>query len=235
MILQEIMKLLESKGSEQTRKTFRNHGAPESLFGVKVGDLKPIAKRIKGDHALALQLYETGNSDAMYLAGLVADGSRMSKSELDHWAESATWHMISGYTVPWVAAEHPDAIAIALEWIDSPKEHIATSGWATLSSVVCVVPDESLPVDLLGSLLSRIVKTLHHSPNRVRYGMNDFLICCGTYVAPLGESALRAADEIGRVEVDMGKTQCKVPYARSYILKSRRGLPVAPKRRTTRC
>lgn len=235
MNLQEVMNLLESKGSEQTRKTFRNHGAPEPLFGVKVGDLKPIAKRIKGDQALAMRLFETGNSDAMYLAGLVADGRMMTKAELDDWAESATWHMISGYTVPWVAAEHPDAIRIALEWIDSPKEHVATSGWATLASVVCVVPNESLPADLLALLLSRIVETLHDSPNRVRYVMNGFVICCGTYVAPLAESALQAADKIGRVEVDMGKTECKVPDARSYILKSRRGLPVAPKRRTTRC
>lgn len=235
MKLQEIMKLLEAKGSEQTRKTYRNHGAPEPLFGVKVGDLKPIAKRIKGDQNLAMQLYETGNSDAMYLAGLVADGSRMTRKELDHWADSATWHMISGCTVPWVAAEHPDAIRIALEWIDSPKDHVATSGWATLSSVVCVVPDEQLPVGLLDSLLTRVVETLSDSPNRVRYVMNDFVICCGTYVAPLAESALRAADKIGWVEVDMGNTGCKVPDARSYILKSRRGLPIAPKLRTTRC
>jgi 3-methyladenine DNA glycosylase AlkD len=47
------------------------------MFGVKVGDLKPIVKQIKGDQELAMQLYATGNSDAMYLAGLVADGRKM--------------------------------------------------------------------------------------------------------------------------------------------------------------
>ncbi len=235
MTLDEIMKLLESKGSEQTRKTFRRHGAPESMFGVKVGDLKPIAKQIKGNQALAMQLYVTGNSDAMYLAGLVADGAKMKRAELDGWAKDATWHMISGCTVPWVASEHPEAIEIATKWIDSPNEKIAISGWATLSAVVTVRKDDDLPIKALDALLARVVQAIHTSPNRVRYTMNNFVICCGTYVAPLAEKAMAAAKKIGRVEVDMGETDCQVPDAASYIVKSRRGLPVAPKRKTARC
>lgn len=235
MTLDETMKLLASKGTEQTRKTYKRHGAPEPMFGVKIGDLKPIVKLIKGDQALALQLYDTGNSDAMYLAGLVADGSKMKRAELERWVKGATWHMISGCTVPWVAAEHPDAVEMALRWIDAPKEHIAVAGWATFSAIVAVVPDDDLPVELLDSLLTRVVKTVHSSQNRVRYAMNNFVICCGTYVAPLTDKAIEGARKIGRVEVDMGRTDCQVPDAKSYIVKSRRGLPVVPKRKTTRC
>jgi 3-methyladenine DNA glycosylase AlkD len=55
---------------------------------VLVGDLKPLAKKIKGDQALASALYATGNSDAMYLAGLVADGAKMSRAELNAWARA---------------------------------------------------------------------------------------------------------------------------------------------------
>ena len=65
MTLDETMQLLASKGSEQTKQTYKRHGAPEPMFGVKIGDLKPIVKQIKGDQALAMQLYDTGNSDAM--------------------------------------------------------------------------------------------------------------------------------------------------------------------------
>lgn len=235
MTLNETMNLLASKGTEQTRKTYKRHGALEPMFGVKIGDLKPIVKQIKGDQALAMQLYDTGNSDAMYLAGLVADGSKMKRAELERWVKGATWHMISGCTVPWVAAEHPDAIEIALKWIDSPKAPIALAGWATLSNVVTTTPDETLPMKQIGVLLGRVVKTIHTSPNRVRYAMNNFVICCGTYVGPLADKAIAAAKKIGRVEVDMGETDCQVPDAESYILKSRRGLAVAPKRKTTRC
>ena len=76
---------------------------------------RPIAKQLKGDQALAMQLYATGNSDAMYLAGLVASGEKMKQTELDRWAKDAPWHMISGCAVPWVASEHPNAMEIALK------------------------------------------------------------------------------------------------------------------------
>ncbi|MBL9117916.1 MAG: DNA alkylation repair protein [Verrucomicrobiaceae bacterium] len=235
MTLAQIMKLLESKGTEQTRKTFRRHGATEAMFGVKVGDLKPIARAIKGNQALALELYATGNSDAMYLAGLVANGAKMTKAELNQWAKQATWHMISGCAVPWVTSEHPEAVNLALKWIDSPKELIADAGWATLSAVVSVWRDEALPLPQIEAMLDRVTASIHDSPNRVRYAMNNFVICCGTYVAPLAEKALAVARHLGPVSVDMGQTECKVPEAETYVIKSRRGNPVAAKRKTARC
>ena len=54
-----------------------NHGAKEPFFGVKVGDLKKILKKTKKNHELSLELYKTGNSDAMYLAGLMADEKKI--------------------------------------------------------------------------------------------------------------------------------------------------------------
>ena len=106
-----IMAELKKKGSEKTRKMYARHGmATERMFGVSIADLKAIAKTIKGQQRLACELYETGNLDAMYLAGLVADGSQMTKKQLNGWAEgAANLHMISEYTVPWVTVGNPDA------------------------------------------------------------------------------------------------------------------------------
>src|SRR2546425_6912625 len=104
MKLNEVMAELERLGNEQQRKIYRNHGAKAEMYGVKIGDLKVVAKRIKGDQELALELYDSGNLDAMYLAGLVADGRKMSRKELEAWARAASWGMIAEYTVAWVAA-----------------------------------------------------------------------------------------------------------------------------------
>jgi 3-methyladenine DNA glycosylase AlkD len=235
MTLNQVMTELAAKGKESTKRIFLKHGAKEPFFGVNISELKVIHKKIKGDQALAMQLYATGNSDAMYLAGMVADGKKMTAAQLQNWADTAPWHMISGTTVPWVASEHPDAIPLALKWIDSPKENISCSGWATLSAVVTIRPDDQLPIKQLSALLDRIAKTLKSAPNRVRSSMNYFVICCGTYVEALGEKAIATARKLGRVEVDMGDTSCQVPDAESYILKSRRGAPVAKKRKTVRC
>jgi hypothetical protein len=48
---------------------------------VKVEELKKIQKQIKKDYQLALDLYDTGVYDAMYLAGLIADDLKMSKKD----------------------------------------------------------------------------------------------------------------------------------------------------------
>jgi len=221
------MKELAAKGSESIKRTYLRHGATEPFFGVKISDLKPIQKKVKGQQDLALELYGTGNSDAMYLAGLVADGAKMTRKQLEQWAAGAYWNMLAGYTVPWVASEHPDGLAIALKWIDSPKELIAVAGWATLASLAAATPDDKLPVKQFGALLVLFDKTTKTEKNRVIYTMNSFVICCGTYVAPLADKAIATARKIGKVECDMGDTDCKVPEAESYIIKCRRGAPIA--------
>lgn len=100
MTLNDVMKELEAMGNEQTKKVLMKHGAKEPIFGVKVGDLKKIVKKVKKDHDLSLAIYNTGNSDAMYLAGLIADENQITKEQLQSWAEKANWYMISEYTVP---------------------------------------------------------------------------------------------------------------------------------------
>lgn len=229
------MSELAAKGSEATKKLWIKHGAKEPFFGVKIADLKVIHKKIKGDQALALKLYATGNSDAQYLAGMVADGTKMSPAQLETWAKTAGWGMISGTIVPWVASEHPEGFTLALKWIDSKEESITVTGWRTLGAIATITSDDTLPVKQLSALLDRVAKTLSAAPDDVRLAMNAFVIVCGTYVAPLGDKAIATARKIGQVEADMGDTACKIPDAESYFMKSRRGAPIAPKRKTVRC
>lgn len=235
MNLDQVMSALAAKGSEATKRIFLKHGAKEPFFGVKVADLKVIQKAIKGDQALALKLYATGNGDAQYLAGMVADGRQMSPAQLQAWADSAGWGMISGTIVPWVASEHPEGFALASKWIDSPKEHVAVAGWRTLGAIATVVPDVQAPIKALSALLDRVAKQIRSVPDDVRLAMNHFIIACGTYVAPLANKAIATARKVGKVEADMGDTACQIPDAEAYILKSRRGAPIAPKRKTVRC
>jgi len=87
MTLDEIMQQLQQLGHESIKKVLVKHGAREPFFGVKVEDLKKIVKRVKTDYPLSLELYNTGNSDAMYLAGLIADPSKMTRQNLNQWVE----------------------------------------------------------------------------------------------------------------------------------------------------
>src|SRR6201993_1602233 len=94
----DIVEELKGLGSESIKKVLLKHGINEPLFGVKVEYLKKIQKRIKKDYQLALDLYDTGIYDARYLAGLIADESKMTAADLRHWLDTANCTALCQYT-----------------------------------------------------------------------------------------------------------------------------------------
>ncbi len=219
MTLDEVMNELEEHGNEQTKKVLMTHGAIEPFFGVKVSDLKPIQKKIKKNYQLALDLYNTGNSDAMYLAGLIADEEKMTISDFEKWIDGAYWYYISEYAVPHVLAESKFAIPLSMKWIESENLHAIAAGWATISAILAIKPNEDLDLDWLKSLLERVGNTINNQNDRVRYVMNGYVISIGTNVPELQSEAISTAETIGKVKVDMNGTACKVPLATAYIQK----------------
>lgn len=235
MNLQDVMQELEALGTEQTKNTFMRHGAKEPLFGVRIGDMKKLVKAVKKDQELALALYDTGNHDAMYLAGLTVNPKLMTKDKLQAWVQQACWYMSAECIVANVAAESPYALDLAREWIESPEEMIATCGWSTYVGYVMITPDDQLDLDELTQLLSRVEKTIHSERNRVRYTMNGFVIAVGSAVTPLHDEAMQVAANIGKVSVDMGNTACKIPLATEYIAKVEARGKLGVKRKTCIC
>ncbi|WP_219839019.1 DNA alkylation repair protein [Paenibacillus sp. R14(2021)] len=235
MTYEEVMQQLASMGSEQTKKTFINHGALEPLYGVKVGDLKKLVKQVKKDQALALSLYDSGVSDAMYLAGLTVNPSGITKEQLREWARRANWYMLAEYTVAGLAAESPFGRELAMEWISSPDEMTATCGWSTYANLVSIKPDDELDYGEIRALLHEASTRIHEERNRVRYTMNGFIISVAGYVKVLHEEAKEAAQRIGKVQVNMGNTACKVPLATDYIAKMAAMDRIGKKRKTCIC
>jgi 3-methyladenine DNA glycosylase AlkD len=235
MTVQEIMTELQSHGSESIKKILLKHGVKEPFFGVKIEYLKPIQKKVKMDYQLAKDLYATGNADAMYLAGLIADDEQMTKADLETWVKQAVSNNISEYTVPWVATGSNYGYELALKWIDSSDEHIAAAGWSTLSNLVSLKPDNELDISSLKNLLSKVAKTIHTADNRVRSAMNGFIIAVGSYVTALTHDAIATAKNIGTVTIDKEGTACKVPDAVEYIIKAKDRGSLNKKKKTVKC
>lgn len=235
MTVKEIMEELRAKGSEQIKNILLKHGVKEPFFGVRVGDMKPIQKKIKMDYQLAKDLYATGNADAMYLAGLIADDKKMTKEDLQLWVEQALSANISEYTVPWVTAGSRFAWELSLEWIDHKEAHIVAAGWATLSNFVALKPDDELDVSALKGLLDRVVEEMPTADNRVRYQMNGFVISVGAYVAALTVTAIETAHKMGIIIIDMNGTSCKVPDANAYLQKIKDRGGIGKKKKTVKC
>lgn len=234
MTAKTILEELKSLASPSVRKVLLNHGVGEPCYGVKIGDLQPIRKRIKKDYALALELWESGVHDARYLAGLIADDARMTPENLQRWVETASG-VLAGTTVPSVAAGGPHGFTMARRWIESEDERVAAAGWATWSGLVSLKPDAELDLAELKRLLQRVKSSIHQASNDVRYQMNSFVICLGTYVKPLTDLAIATAEAIGPVDVDMGATACQVPSAAEYIRKVEARGTIGKKRKTLKC
>ncbi|WP_406698765.1 DNA alkylation repair protein [Singulisphaera sp. Ch08] len=83
MAVKEILAPLESLGDDVRRAHSTKAGTPDNQFGVKLGDIRAMARRIKTDHELAIHLWDTGNVEAQLLTTLVIKTKSLSADELD--------------------------------------------------------------------------------------------------------------------------------------------------------
>jgi 3-methyladenine DNA glycosylase AlkD len=158
------MAALEASGSEQTRRTYLRHGASEPLFGVKFGDLRPLARRIGTDQDLADQLWASGNADARLLACMVADPASVSEDGLDAWLEDIDSYFLVDTFVSSLASRVPGRRERAERWIGSPRDRTAQAGWDLMNLVA--LSDEKVPSGYFEALLDAPVSQQHHHGHR---------------------------------------------------------------------
>lgn len=235
MDFETVMQTLESMATEQTKRIYRAHGVHEPHFGVPTTAMRPLAKKIKRNQALAEQLYATGNYDAMYFAGMIADPRVMTEADFDRWMEDAYFYMLSDYVVAVSLAETAFAQIVADRWIKSGKELVMSAGWACYEWLLGSRPDSEFDRDKLKKMLDTVAGTIHTQPNRTRYSMNGFVIAVGSSYLPLHEEAMEAAEKIGKVKVATDKGACSVPLASEYIQKIKDKGRLGFKRKGVRC
>ena len=235
MELTEIMDELKSLGTERTKKTYIGKGAKEPVFGVSISAMKPIFKKIKYNQTLADQLYASGNYDAMYLAGMIAEPKKMVEEDFDRWIEGAYFYMISDYIVAVTLAETDIAFTVADRWIDSGKELTMSAGWSCYEWLLGNRKDSEFDKDKLLTMLNRVGDTIHDQPDRTKYAMNNFIIAVGISYLPLHEEAKKIAEKIGKVEVFTGKTLCQTNVATESIQNAVDKGRVGFKRKHVRC
>ncbi len=235
MDVQTILQELKSLGAERTKKVYMQQGALEPLFGVATGAMKPIVKKIKVNQTLAEELYATGNYDAMYLAGMIADPKAMTKSDFDRWMKSAYFYMISDYIVAVTLAETDIAQEVSEQWISSRKELYISAGYSCFCWLLGNRKDDEFDKEKLNVMLETVEKTIHANSDRAKYAMNNFVATLGVSYLPLHDKALSVAKVIGTVEVFRGNTKCNVPVAAEEIQKAVDKGRLGFKRKNVRC
>src|SRR5262245_41058120 len=130
MTLKEALKQLEALGDEKIRAHNTKHGAGPNQFGVKHGDIRVVAKKIKTDHELALALWKTGNLDAQYLAILIVQPKKLSADELEQMVRSLTYSWVADWLTSYVVKQHPDKETLRQKWMTAKDKWTARAGWS---------------------------------------------------------------------------------------------------------
>lgn len=193
MTAQEIIMELESLATDLMKKRHANRGAKEPFFGVAVGAMKPLYKKVGINHALAEELYATGNYDVMYFAGMIADPSAMTIADFNRWMQSAYFHMISDFVVAVTLSESHCAMETADSWLDSENELCRSAAWCTYQWLLGWRPNDFFQKDKIAALLYKGLDVLDGETKHVKSSIDGFVSAVGISFTPLHEEAAKAA------------------------------------------
>ncbi|GGG02348.1 hypothetical protein GCM10010912_53950 [Paenibacillus albidus] len=235
MNITTVMQELEALGKERTKKMYVSNGAQEPLFGVGTGDMKPIAKKIKVNQPLAEQLYSTGNYDAMYFAGIIADPKAMTEADFERWIDAAYFYMLSDYVVAVTLAETDFAQEVADKWIASGEELRMSAGWSCYCWLLGNRTDDEFSERKLANMLETVKNTIHDSPERTKSAMNNFMYTVGVSYLPLHDQAVETAQAVGPVEMKRDKKKSSFLRASENIQKAVDKGQIGFKRKHVRC
>jgi hypothetical protein len=232
MTVDEALQELASLGSEQTRRTYLRHGVSEPLFGVRFGDLRPLARRIGREHVLARQLWETGNYDARLLACMVAQPEQATEVELDAWLADIDQYTLVDVFVSELAGRLPGRLARAERWIASDRDRTAQAGWDLMNALA--LSDDDVPDAVFIAQLERIAERMSGYGNWTRRAASNAITGIGLRNATLEAAARRTAARLGQVEFDPGQTSCVMPDPIVYLEKTKAHREAKAARRAAR-
>jgi 3-methyladenine DNA glycosylase AlkD len=208
MTVKEILAQLESLGDDARRRHNVKAGAPENQFGVPMGDIRALAKKIKTDHELALALWDTGNVEAQCLAALIIKPKALSADQLDKLTRSTTCAQVADWLNAYVVAQHPGKEALREKWMKDKDRWAARAGWNLTASGVNKDAD-NLDVP---ALLDRIEKELPRAKPEVQWTMNNTLIAIGIKHAKQRKRVIAMGEKIGLYKDWPVSKGCIPPY-----------------------
>jgi 3-methyladenine DNA glycosylase AlkD len=213
MTVKEIIKQLESLGDEQRRAHNTKNGAGDNQFGVKLGDLRVLAKKIKTNHELAVALWKTGNIDAQLLATLLIKPKNLSADEMDRMVRFVTFVQVADWLNSYVVKQHPDKESLRQGWMAANDPMAARAGWRLTADRVADSP-EGLD---LPALLDRIESEMGNAAPEVQWTMNCALAEIGIHFPKHRKRAIAIGEKLGIYRDYPVSKGCTSPFAPIWI------------------
>lgn len=213
MTLEETLKQLEALGNEKMRKQNTKHGAHDNQFGVRRGETRKLAKKIKTNHQLALELWETGNIDARFLAILIIKPENLTAEEMDRMVRSLTFTEVADWLITYVLKHHPDKETLRQQWMATDDPWAARSGWSLTAGRIARSP-EGLDIP---ALLDRIESEMGNAAPEVQWTMNTALANTGINHPQYRQRAIDIGEKLGIYRDYPVSKGCTSPFAPIWI------------------
>ena len=213
MTVKDALKELKALGEEKVRKLNAKSGAGDNQFGVSLGEIRKLAKKIKTDHELALALWDTGNVDAQFLSTLVIEPKKLSAKDLDRMVRSISFVRVADWLISYVVRQHPDKEALREKWMKDDNRWAARAGWDLTSERVGKSPDG---LDVPG-LLDRIEAEMATAKPEPQWTMNNTLATIGIYFPKHRKRALAIGEKLGIYRDWPVSKGCVSPFAPIWI------------------
>lgn len=213
MTAAEILIQLKAKSDEKVMAHNRKYGAADNQFGVKMGDIRALAKKIRKNHAMALDLWDTKIIDARLLACLIADNKALTADELDELVRSIDFVHLADWFIAYVLKDHPNREVLRERWINDADRWAARSGWALTAEKIAKDAD-CLDLD---QLLSRLENEMPNAPSEVQWTMNFALAYIGIYHPQHRQRALAIGNSLGIYRDYPVSKGCTSPFAPIWI------------------
>lgn len=211
--LPETLRQLEALGDATVRAHNAKNGAGENQFGVKRGDLRKLADKIKTNHALALELWATGNVDAQFLATLLIDVKELSAAELERLVKTVNFAWTADWLHSYVTKLHVDKETLRQKWLKAKDRWLARAGWQLTAGRVAKSPEG---LDVV-ALLDRIEQELAKAAPEVQWTMNACLAEIGIHVPLQRKRALAIGEKLGVYRDYPCSKGCTSPFAPIWI------------------
>jgi 3-methyladenine DNA glycosylase AlkD len=213
MTVDEVLSQLKALGDEARRKHNTKAGAPDNQFGVKLGDLRALAKKVKPDHVLALKLWETGNVEAQLLATLLIKPASLSANELDKLTRSTTCAQVADWLNAYVVAKHPEKEKLREKWMTAKDRWAARAGWNLTASLASKNAESLDP----SALLDRIETEMPTAKPEVQWTMNNTLAAIGIHHPKHRKRAIAIGEKIGLYRDWPVSKGCTPPYVPVWV------------------
>lgn len=213
MTVKEVLAKLASLRDEKVVVRNRRNGAGDDQFGVPLGELRKVAAMIKSDHALALELWSTGNLDARLLAILVMKPEQLTRDELDRMVREAAFAQLADWLSSYVVKVHPEKEALRRVWMEDADPWAARAGWGLTAGRMARDPEGLDPV----ALLDRIETGMATAPEPTRWTMNACLANIGIHFPALRERAIAIGEKLGVYRDYPVSKGCTSPFAPIWI------------------